>query len=145
MKRFPRLRRYRQAGLLVIGLLTAAATTPTSAQQIPVQQVRFAKGADQATVRGSLSGRGPDTQDYLVTINAGQTLSAELVTKSTETHFNVLAPDSIEVPFVGEMEAKQSWQAQLNRSGNYTIRVYLNSAASRRGAQSSYTLNIAVR
>ena len=144
MKRFTRVRRYRQA-LLVVGLLTALAIVPASAQQIPVQQVRFAKGSDQATVRGALSGRGPDAQDYIVSVKAGQTLSAELVTKSPETYFNVMAPDSVEVPFVGEMEAKQSWQAQLNRSGNYTIRVYLNSAASRRGASSSYTLNIAVR
>ena len=145
MKRFAFHRRIRRAALFVIGLMTAAAVAPTSAQQIPSQQVNFARGADTATIRGTLTGRGPDARDYIVNIKEGQTLSVDLATKSPDTYFNVLAPDSIEVPFVGEMEAAPSWQAQLNKAGNYTIRVYLNREASRRGASSSYTLTVAVR
>ena len=145
MKRLAIHHRFRQVALLVIGVLPFAATTPTSAQQISTQQVRFAKGNDKATMKGSLDGRSQYVRDYIVSIKQGQTLAVELVTKSADTHFNVMAPDSIEVPFVGEMEGRKSWQASLNRSGNYTIRVHLTRDAANRGALSSYTLNVAVR
>lgn len=131
----------RRAILLGIATLSAGIAAGASAQ-IPQRPVVL---SSKATIKGRLKGPGNDTSDHVVPLKAGQTLSVMLSAKKSSTYFNVLTSDaSAEALYRGELEGKQSWKGKVTADGNYTVRVFLNRAASRRGAASSYTLTVTV-
>lgn len=142
MKNLIAPRALRRATLLTAGLLAAGMMMLVSAQ-IPQQQVTFAKGADKATLQGSLKGPNQDTRDYVLRLKGGQMLSVTMQTKNTSTYFNVLPPGSPEALYRGKVEGNARWEGQVSVDGDYTVRVFLNRTAARKGASSSYTLTIA--
>ena len=126
--------------------LAALAPAATRAQPgIPSEQIHFPKGSTGATLKGTLKGRDPDTRDYLLVAKAGQTMTVTMQTASTSAYFNVMPPGSSgEAIYVGETTGQMSWTAALPADGQYTIRVYLNRAASRQGKSASYTLKVSI-
>lgn len=79
------------------GAIAAAVTTIPAVAQAPIrgERMQFARGANLATVRGSI--RGYETVGAL----AGQTMSVSLNTSSRSAYFNVLPPRSQEGVFNG--------------------------------------------
>lgn len=137
-------RRLHRIALIAIAVL-AAGTTTLAFAQIMQQRVIFPNGVDMVTLKGVLLGPVDDTRDFLVNVKAGQTLSVTMATEQTETtYFNVLPPGSTRALYRGEAEGKASWESQVKLDGEYRVRVFLNRAASRKRASSSFELTISV-
>jgi hypothetical protein len=118
--------------------LNANAATPNAR----VEQIRFAKGASSATLKGSIT--GDHFVDYRIRAAAGQSMSVSLTTSNGANYFNVLPPGSNDVAlFVGSTSGSE-WTGTLEANGEYTIRVYLMRSAARRGETANYTLSVGV-
>lgn len=59
------------------------------------QRVQFAKGANSATVEGTI--KGYQTVDYVLHASQGQSMNVSMATRNTATYFNILAPGETEV------------------------------------------------
>ncbi len=83
------------------------------------QQVRFAKGATSAEVRGKIiNGK---TVSYLVGARAGQTISVKVTDggKNSDVVFEVIAPDGNRLGGGDRMYDK--WSGKLRKSGDYVL------------------------
>jgi hypothetical protein len=130
--------------LLLLGALLLVGLPAISQVTIPTQQVTFAQG-DKVTYKGALNGRDKDAMDYLVHVKSGQTLSVALsASRKSTTYFNVLPPGSEEALYRGEIEGRASWESQVDATGDYVVRVFLNRAASRKGSKSTYEVTVSV-
>lgn len=128
-------------GALLALLVVASAPDVAAADRIREKAVRFASGAEWAIVRGRL--RAHDTIDHLVSARAGQTLTVFLKANNGATYFNVLPPEGDAALFVGAGVARPShFRAQLDKAGDYRIRVYLMRSAARRHESTEYRLKI---
>ncbi|MHB2168566.1 SH3 domain-containing protein [Alsobacter sp. R-9] len=108
--------------------------------------IHFAPGKDGATVRGTVDGRSGIL--YTLGAEAGQTLAVALKSRSTSVSFNVYAPGKgpgDEAMAIGEMlDPINRFKGVLPASGTYTISVFLNRAAARRGARAMFTLDVSI-
>lgn len=104
-------------------------------------RVAFVKGASAATVKGKLKGR--EYVDHLVTAKGGQTLTVRMEASNRMAFFNVLPPRSDEALFVGSLNGLEAKQ-QLPVDGTYTVRVFLERAAARRGEVTTFSLAVSV-
>ena len=128
-------------GALLALLVAVSAPEATAADRIREKAVRFASGAEWAVVRGKL--RGHDTIDYVVSARAGQALTVFFQASNGAAYFNVLPPEGDEALFVGSGVARPShFRAQLDKAGDYRVRVYLMRSAARRHESSDYRLKI---
>ncbi len=104
--------------------------------------VSFANGASSAKMTGTVKGR--DYIDYAIKAGAGQTLSVTLRGSNSQNYMNVLAPNQGgNSMFTGSMSGN-SFKGQAADDGIYRVRVYLMSAAGRRGESSRFTLSISL-
>jgi hypothetical protein len=118
------------------------AHTPCLAQPPgEIHQVRFAKGASSATLKGSIS--GDRYVDYKLRAGAGQTMNVALKTTNLANYFNVLPPGSKTAIFIGSTSGEK-WTGTLPVGGEYTIRVYLMRSAARRNEHASYALTVGI-
>lgn len=132
------------AGVVALGLL--GAISPAAAQSRT--EVRFAPGADRATIEGSITGH--EYADYALAARAGQTMSAELrVTGGNgdgTVYFNILPPGSDDVAiFNGSMSADGRGEVRLPEAGTYVIRVYLMGNDEDAGKVVRYAVTASVR
>ena len=127
----------------LVGLaLLAMAVTPVLAQDaIRKEQVQFKKGADSATIKGSI--KGDETIDYVLSAKAGQSMVVNLKASNSSAYFNVLPPGSDEAIFIGS-SAGSRFEGNLPADGEYTVRVYLMRNAARRNETAKYTLTVKV-
>lgn len=122
--------------------LGVSAPTAAEAAEIQSRQVRFARGAESATINGTV--KGDQTIDYKLRGRAGQTMSVTMETSHTASYFNVLPPGSNDVAlFVGSTSGNK-WSDTLPADGEYKIRVYLMRSAARRNETARFKLNIAI-
>lgn len=126
------------AGLLA-GTASAFAETPRAAR------VQFRRGATDATVTGSVAGRGEAR--YLVRAAAGQTLRVSLTSRNGSLNFNVFAPGV--VPGRGEAlfsstTGGNSAELRLAQAGDQLVQVFLMRNAARRNEHARFSLRIAV-
>lgn len=123
--------------------VTVFAATALAQPAPPKREVvQFARGASEATIKGSLQG-GQDV-DYVVRASAGQTLAVTLKATRGSNYFNVLPPGSSDVAmFVGSMGGS-TYKGMLPDDGDYVVRVYLMRNAARRNEKSDYTLTVGV-
>lgn len=127
---------------LLLGMATLSLGISGGARaQIPQERVTLGKDG-KAVVKGRLKGKAEETKDFVVTMSTGDTLVVTLKSGKS-TYFNVVAKDSAEAVYRGELDGKNAWRGFIPEGGEYTIRVFLSRAAARRGASSSYTLTIA--
>lgn len=123
------------AGLLVAGLATGAAVAQTS------QRVAFARGNDNASVKGTVTGR--QYRDYVVGARAGQRMGVSMITKGN-AYFNILPPRSDEAIYNSSSDGNDATGITLPANGDYRIRVYLMGAAMRATRPVPYQLSIMV-
>jgi len=126
---------------LSLALALAVAGTSLAADGIQSKPLQFAKGANSATVKGSIQGR--QTIDYKLRAKAGQTMKVTLKSGNPGLAFNVLPPGSKDVAIEGAIEL-QEWSGTLPADGEYAVRTYLDRAGARRGEKASYTLTVAI-
>lgn len=125
------------------GAVATVLSATALAQPAPPKRevVQFARGASEATIKGSLQG-GQDV-DYVVRASAGQTLTVTLQKTNGSNYFNVLPPGSNDVAmFVGQDGS--NFKGLLPDDGDYVVRVYLMRNAARRNEKSDYTLTVGV-
>lgn len=133
--------------LLLAGLLALTMSVPATAQQGDLPDatrtvpVRFARGADSATMQGRI--RGYDTVDYVLGAREGQRLTVALRTSNSSAYFTVLPPGDPTAPEGGSTVTDYS--GVLTASGDWRVRVFLMRNAARRGERAAYTLTTAIR
>lgn len=95
-------------------------------------EVKFARGSDNGTVSGTVSGY--DACDYTLSVSKGQVLSASLNAKPgvEVIVFDPVSHDFAEGPLT------------LPQSGKYTVRVLQPRAMARRGETRDFSLNLRV-
>jgi len=126
---------------LALALALAVAGASLAADGIQSKPLHFAKGANSATVKGSIQGQ--QTIDYKLRAKAGQTMKVSLKSGNPGLAFNVLPPGSKDVAIEGAI-GLQDWSGTLPADGEYTVRTYLDRAGARRGEKASYTLTVAI-
>ncbi len=103
------------------------------------QRIAFATGSASAVAQGTV--RGYDTQDYLLTARAGQTMNLRLTSDNSFAYFVVFKPDGsnlITTP-------STTWVDKLPANGDYTVRVFLMRAEARRGGEAKFRLQVGIR
>jgi hypothetical protein len=129
--------------LLLIGLLSGVVGQPTWADDgIRTERVQFAKGANSATVSGTI--KGYQSVDYVLHASQGQSMNVSMATKNTATYFNILAPGETEVAFFNGSVSDNQYEGQLPATGDYKIRVYMMRSAARRNEVADYRLEMIV-
>jgi hypothetical protein len=123
---------------LLLALLLFAGTPAPALADIRPEQVRFEKGRNGATLKGSI--KGDEIFDYRLRARAGQILDVNLQADNRSAYFNVLPPDDETALFVGSVSGN-SFNGALPRDGEYTVRVYLMRNAARRNESAHYTVN----
>jgi hypothetical protein len=129
-----------QAIALASLLLLGSAGAPAQAA-IRSQEIRFAKGATAASVKGRI--QGDQVIDYRLRASAGQTLAVTFKPSNASAYVNVLPPGSETALFVGSTSGNR-FEGVLPADGVYTIRAYLMRSAARRNEAAAYTLDVAV-
>jgi len=126
-------------------LLTAALlllATPAFADDIRTERVQFHKGANSATVEGSI--KGYEGVDYVLGAKAGQSMNVSMATDNGANYFNIIAPGKAdEAMFIGSTSGKQ-FEGVLPASGDYKVRVYLMRNAARRDEVANYRLEMII-
>ena len=112
------------------------------AQDIRTEPVQFPRGAESATIEGSITGY--EMVDYLLGAGAGQAMNVSMATDNGGNYFNILAPGETDAAmFIGSTSGNQS-EGVLPECGDYKIRVYLMRNAARRGETANYRLEMII-
>ncbi len=128
--------------LLVFALALILGCVPAFARaDIQTQEIRFAKGASTASLKGRI--KGYESVDYTLRARAGQTLRVSFAPNHSAAYFNVLPPGSEVALFVGSTSGNR-FEGVLPADGVYTIRAYLMRSAARRNEAARYTLDVAI-
>lgn len=126
-------------GLACLTLAGGVVAVPLAAQA--VSRISFAKGNDNASVKGTIKGRA--YRDYTLGVAKGQTMAVSL-TGSNSVNFNILPPGSTgEAVFNSSLERCVATGIKTVK-GDYTIRVYLMGAAETSGKAYPYQLSVSV-
>ena len=124
---------------LLAALLLSA---PAWADQTRTERVQFHKGANSATVQGSV--KGYDTVDYVLGARKGQSMNVSMATDNGANYFNIIAPGNAdEAMFIGSTSGNQ-FEGALPANGDYKIRVYLMRSAARRDEVAKYRLEMII-
>jgi hypothetical protein len=120
-------------------LLLAA---PAIADDIRTERVHFARGANSATVEGTI--KGYESADYVLGARKGQSMNVSMATNNGANYFNILAPGENEVAMFNGSVSENQYEGVLPESGDYKIRVYLMRNAARRNEVAKYRLEMVV-
>lgn len=130
------------AALFVFGNVNAAkpavADKSTAAKPVPAEPLKFAKGSDTATVKGSFKGGKGHVRDFTVPMQAGQTLEVALVDKAGMVYSYIYRPGAAQV----EGEGRKKWKVQPTVEGNYVVHVYLTQSAVDKKESASWELTV---
>jgi hypothetical protein len=132
------MKKSRMTRTLLLALLLCAGIAAPALAEIRTEPVRFEKGRNGTTLKGTI--RGDETVDYRLRATAGQILVVNLQANNRSAYFNVLPPDDETALFVGSLSGN-SFNGALPRDGEYTVRVYLMRNAARRNESARYTVN----
>ena len=124
---------------LVSGMVGSSARADDTTR---TQRVQFAKGANSATVEGTI--KGYQTVDYVLHASQGQSMNVSMATRNTATYFNILAPGETEVAFFNGSVSENQYEGVLPATGDYKIRVYMMRSAARRNEVANYRLEMIV-
>lgn len=125
--------------LACLALAGGVVAAPLVAQS--VSRITFAKGNDNASVKGTIKGKA--YRDYKLGVGNGQTMSVSL-TGSNSVNFNILPPGSKgEAVYNSSMDGPNATGIKTVK-GDYTIRVYLMGAAETSGKAYPYQLSVTV-
>lgn len=125
--------------LACLALAGGVIAAPLVAQS--VSRITFAKGNDNASVKGTIKGKA--YRDYKLGVGNGQTMAVSL-TGSNSVNFNILPPGSKgEAVYNSSMDGPNATGIKTVK-GDYTIRVYLMGAAETSGKTYPYQLSVTV-
>ncbi len=120
----------------------AAASQASEDGENAVKRISFNKGANSATVTGSVKGYG--IIDYMLNVRAGQPLNISMSTDNRSNYFNIMEPGEDDAAiFVGSTNGDQ-FEGVTKKSGDYRIRVYLMRNAARREETAKFRLETIV-
>ena len=111
-------------------------------QVIPSKKVVFPPGKDSASIRSSI--KGDKIIDYKLTVQQGQVLSVKLKTNNGANYFNILPPGSNDVAIYNSSIDGNVYSGSPEKSGEYSIRVYLMRSAARRNESANYTISFSI-
>ena len=114
------------------------------AQRIETKQVYFEKGTNGTTIDSNI--KGYQIIDYLLNAREGQLMNVSMATDNSANYFNVMEPEEEYVAiYNGSMsETTNMFERELEKSGNYRIRVYLMRSAARRNEIANFKLEILI-
>lgn len=126
---------------LMVAVAAGALTTAGTVAYAQVEaRIAFARGNDNASATGTITGQ--QYRDYLVGVRAGQRLGVSL---TGNAYFNVMEPGSRDVAvYNSSVEGNELTNYALARSGDYRIRVYQMGAAERSRRPTRFTLSVSV-
>jgi hypothetical protein len=125
--------------LACLALVGGVVATPVVAQA--VSRITFAKGNDNASVKGTIKGKA--YRDYKLGVGNGQNLGVSL-TGSSSVNFNILPPGSTGEAVYNSSVSGNDATGIRTVKGDYTIRVYLMGAAETSGKAYPYQLSVSV-
>ncbi len=103
--------------------------------------VHFARGHHDASAKGSI--RGYTYIDYVLAAKAGQKMMVELTSTNDKAQMVVTDPDKQNVD---EGTGVQAYSGDLEKSGNYTVRILMSRAdARRKGAATSFLVTFTIK
>lgn len=118
--------------------VVAVAGKSAAARPAPAEPLRFARGSDTATVKGSFKGGKGHVRDFTVPLQAGQTLEVALGDKSDMVYSYIYRPGAPQV----EGEGRKKWKVQPTVEGNYVVHVYLTQSAVDKKESASWELTV---
>lgn len=124
--------------IVAVGLLSSV----SALAQTKTVKVKFKPGATGGTYKNSVTGYG--TVDFVVTANAGQTMSAKLTSSNQSLYFYVRKSGANEAISERARDAID-WSGQLPDTGEYVVRVYLYRNAARQAKAVPFTLRIEIK
>lgn len=125
--------------LACLALAGGVIAAPVLAQT--VSRIAFAKGNDNASVKGTIKGKA--YRDYKLGVGNGQTMAVSLTGRNS-FNFNIMPPGSKgEAVYNSSVEGPNATGIKTVK-GDYTIRVYLMGAAETSGKAYPYQLSVTV-
>lgn len=109
--------------------------------QAATAKVTFQDNNPWAQITGSLDNLGT-AQDYTVAIAAAQTLAVNLIPRNPGVHFKVKDQANNQVLVDTAQTGATKWSTPVPTATNFTIEVYVDSAAVPRGVTARYALQI---
>lgn len=128
--------------MFLITLTISLLTSNLFAQNIKKEQVHFDKGTTSKTIESSIT--GDETVDYVLNVRKGQAINVSMATDNTANYFNIMEPNEEYVAIFNGSINDNMYEGILNKSGNYTIRVYLMRSAARRNEKANYRLEMII-
>lgn len=126
-------------GVVVMAWAGLALAAPVQPDLPPTRKVAVAAGATQA-LSGTL--KGYQLADYLIPLEAGQSVVMQLKTSNPSGYFNVDAPGATDgAMFIGSTSGNR-FETVAPVSGDYLVRVYLMRNAARRNEVARYSLSV---
>jgi len=103
--------------------------------------VHFAKGRHHASAKGSI--KGFTYIDYVLGAQAGQNMMVELTSTDDRAQMVILDPDKQNVE---KGTGVQAYTGDLEKSGNYAVRILMSRAEARRkGAATSFLVTFTIK
>lgn len=110
--------------------------------QIIKKPVAFKQDSVGTTLKDKITGE--QVIDYQLTVKAGQFMNVNLETNHLSNYFNILPPGSEDVAVYNSSVYGNKYNGTLEKSGTYTIRVYLMRSSARRKESATYSLRLEV-
>lgn len=107
------------------------------------KKINILKEKNSTSIAGVI--KGSQFIDYQIQFEKGQTIEVLLTGSNQSNYFNILPPGSKDVAIYNSSINGNKYNGLSDRSGLYTIRVYLMRNAARRNESSKFTLKIKLR
>lgn len=111
-----------------------------NAQDIQTRAIELENGSDSIIIESSIAGY--EIVDYLVNVQKCHFMKVEMATDNTGNYFNIMEPEEEYVAIFNGSINENSFEEQLNKSGDYRIRVYMMRSSARRNETANYRLEI---
>lgn len=123
------------------GLALLSALPPGALAADRTETVKFAPGTSATTLKGKI--KGYDGVNYRLGARKGQVMQVLFSPSNGSCYMNVFVPGEESARFIGSTSGNE-FGLNLEKSGTYTVQVYLMRNAARRAESCSYTLSFEI-
>ena len=120
-----------------------ALVLPSLVAQPSIRKERVQFGSGKSTVTLNRTLQRDQIVDYIFAGEGGQPVVVSLQSKSTSTYFSITAPGEDAALFIGSTSGNR-FDGPLPKTDDYTIRVYQNRSAARRGQRADYSITFRI-
>jgi hypothetical protein len=110
------------------------------AQNIETRQVEYKEGSSGTTIESSIV--GDQIIDFIVNAKEGQVMKVSMSTDNPANYFNIMEPNEDYVAIFNGSINENMYKGELEKSGNYKVRVYLMRSAARRNERANFRLEM---